>query len=213
MRTILSEDNKKISKNRRRLEEALHVKIFVKEKEVIIAGEADTEYLAEKVVEAVLFGFPVEVALLIEKEDFIFEILNIKDYTLRRDLETIRARLIGKEGRTLRTLNQLTDCYFELKGNSIGIIGMPELIKNSQDAVISLIRGSKQANVYNYLEKHPLEPIIDLGLKEEKKSVPKKKNVTKKVVKKTSVKKVEGKESISKKVKSKPKKVSKKSKE
>ena len=213
MRIILSEDNKKISKNRRKLEEALHVKIFVKEKEVIIAGEADTEYLAEKVIEAVLFDFPVEVALLIANEDFIFEVLNIKDYTPRKDLETIRARIIGKEGRTLRTLNQLTDCYFELKGNSIGIIGMPEYIKNSQDAVISLIRGSKQANVYNYLEKHPLEPIIDLGLKEEKKSVSKKKIVAKKVVKKTSAKNSEKKKPTLKKGSSKPKKMSKKSKE
>jgi len=166
---IISEEDKKILKAKRKLEIMLGVKIFIKEKEILIAGEPEDEYIAEKVVEAVLFGFPIEVALLIKKEDFIFQILNIKEYTHRRDLETIRARLIGKDGRTLRTLVQLTDCNFEVKGNNVGIIGAPEYIKNSQDAVISIIQGSKQANVYNYLESHHVEPVIDLGLKEAKK--------------------------------------------
>ena len=107
--------------------------------------------------------------MLIKEEDFLFEILDIKDYTHRKDLETIRARIIGKGGKTLKTLNTLTECYFELKGNSVGIIGSPELIKNGQDAVIFLIQGSKQANVYSFLEKHQVKPVVDLGIKEKKK--------------------------------------------
>lgn len=169
MRIILCEDNKKIVKNKRLLEKELNVKLFFKAKEILIGGEAEEEYIAEKVIEAVAFGFPIEVALSIKKDENMFEIIKIKDYTHRKDLETIRARIIGKQGRTLRTLNQLTDCNFEIKNNLVGIIGMPEYIKNSQDAIISLIKGSKQANVYNYLEKHPYEQVLDLGIKEYKK--------------------------------------------
>ena len=106
--------------------------------------------------------------MLIKGEDFLFEILDIKKYTHRKDYETIRARIIGKEGKTLKTLSTLTDCHFELKDNNVGIIGSPELIKNAQDAVIFIIQGSKQANVYSFLEKHHLKPIVDLGLKEKK---------------------------------------------
>jgi len=39
-----------------------------------------------------------------------------------------------------------------------------------EEACKLLIKGSKHANVYAYLEGHRPEPIIDLGLKEVKKS-------------------------------------------
>ena len=112
------------------------------------------------------FGFPFSVAMLIKKEDFLFEIINIKEYTKRHDLERVRARIIGKSGKTLKTLQQLTKCFFELKNNEIGIVGDAESIKNAQEAVISLIKGTKQSNVYSFLEKHQVKPILDLGLKE-----------------------------------------------
>ena len=49
--------------------------------------------------------------------------------------------------------------------NLVGIIGDAELIKNTQDAIISLIKGSKQSNVYTRLEKQKVKPVLDLGLK------------------------------------------------
>ena len=96
----------------------------------------------------------------------IFEIINIKEHTNRQDFSRVRARIIGRRGKTLKTLCQLTKCYFELKDNNIGIIGYPEFIKNAQEAVISIIRGSKQSNVYKFLEKNQIGSVVDLGLKE-----------------------------------------------
>lgn len=176
MKTLISEDVSEIIKNKIKLEKHLKVKITVKTGEVSIDGSPENEYTAEKVIEAINLGFPVSIALLIKEEDFLFEILDIKDYTRRKDLETIRARIIGSEGKTLKTLTILTECHFELKNNSVGIIGSPECIKNAQTAIISLVQGSKQANVYSFLEKHQIKPILDLGLKEKKKS----KNIKKK---------------------------------
>jgi ribosomal RNA assembly protein len=169
MKTIISDEPQKIIKFNRKLEKALNVKVMVNNNEVTINGSPEDEFIAEKVIDAIGFGFPLEMALLIKEEDFLFEIINIKDYTHRNDLERIRARIIGREGKTLRTLNNLTECHFEIKNNEIGIIGSPELIKNAQDSVILIIQGSKQANVYGYLEKHHVEPVLDLGLKEQKK--------------------------------------------
>jgi KH domain-containing protein len=169
MKIIPSEDSKKLTKVAKQLEKELNVAIKIKEKEVAVEGDAEDEFIAEKVVDAVLFGFPVDAALLIKSEEYIFEIINIKDYTHRKDLESIRARVIGSEGKTLRTLNQLTECNFEIKGNEVGIIGAPESMKAAHDALIMVVQGSKQANVYSFLEKHHVQPILDLGLKEPKK--------------------------------------------
>jgi rRNA processing protein Krr1/Pno1 len=150
MKIIFSDNTKKIIKAHRRLTKELNVKIKVKDKEVTIEGNPEDEFIAEKIIDALSFDFPVDTALLIKNEDFLFEILSIKDHTHRKDMESIRARLIGKKGGTLRTLQSLTDCYFELKDNEIGIIGAPEYIENAQKAVISLVQGSKQANVYAF---------------------------------------------------------------
>ena len=110
MKTILSEKLPRILKNKKRLEEKLNVKITNRGKEVSIRGKPSDEYIAEKVIDALNFGFPFSVAILIKEEDFIFEIINIKDYTKRHDLETVRARIIGKKGKTLKTLCGLTKC-------------------------------------------------------------------------------------------------------
>jgi len=167
---IINVDNlEKISDNRLKLERILKLKIIIREKEVTIEGKPEDEFIGEKVINALDFDFPVDVALMIKRDDFLFEILNIKDFTRRKDLEIVRARIIGTGGKTLRTLNNLTGCYFEIKDNEVGVIGAPEKIKNAQDAVVSIIQGAKQANVYSYLEKHQVRPIEDLGLKEPKK--------------------------------------------
>ena len=62
-------------------------------------------------------------------------------------------------------MQHLTKCYFELKDNYVGIIGSPEYLENAQESIISVIRGSKQSNVYHSLEKNQTKPVTDLGLK------------------------------------------------
>ena len=166
MKTLISEKIQRILKNKKRLEKILGVKIENRGKEVYIDGKPEDEYIAEKVIDALDFGFPFSTAISIKEEDFHFEILNIKNYTRRKDFVRIKARLIGKKGKTLKTLSELTKCNFELKGYDIGIIGSPECIKTTQEAIIYLIQGSKHANVYTLLEKNQIKSELDLGLKE-----------------------------------------------
>ena len=169
MKKIIIENIRKIIKARKELEKALDIKIENHDKEINLEGSPEDEYIAEKIIEAMEIGFSAQKALLIKTEDFFYENLNIKHYTKRKDLKRIRARIIGANGKTLRLLTELTDCFFEIKENNIGIIGPPENVKNAHDAIILIIQGSKQANVYAFLEKHRVKPVLDLGLKEPKK--------------------------------------------
>lgn len=167
MKIILIEKLPRIIRGKKQLEKKLNLKITNRGKELTIRGSPENEYTGEKVIDAINFGFSISTALLIkEEEDFIFEILNIKDYTKKHDLKRIKARIIGTKGGTLKTLQQLTKCHFELKDNYVGIIGCSELIENAQNAVMSIIQGSKQSNVYNFLERHQFKSADDLGLKE-----------------------------------------------
>jgi KH domain-containing protein len=166
MKKIFSEKLPRILKNKKQLEEKLNVKITNRGKEVYIDGKAVDEYTAEKVIDAINLGFPFSTAILLKtEEDYVLEVIPIKDHTKRPDLERVRARIIGTEGSTLKTMHHLTKCHFELKDNEVGIIGDAECIENAQESLISLIKGSKQSNVYKYLEKHQVKPVLDLGLK------------------------------------------------
>jgi len=170
MKKIISDKIARILKNKSNIEKELEVKISVSENEVNLEGKPEDEFVAEQVIDAINLGFPYDIAFLIKKEDYFFEKLNIKDYTNKKDLKSVRARIIGKNGKTLKLLSELSECYLELKDNTVGIIGPPECIPLTQNAVICLIQGSKQANIYAMLEKNKPEPIIDLGLKEVKKN-------------------------------------------
>jgi KH domain-containing protein len=168
VKIIISDKLPRITKNRRRLQEKLNVRITNRGKEVKIEGEPEDEYIAEKVIDALNFGFEYSTAIQIKEEDFAFEIINIKDYTKKHDLKTIRARIIGTQRKALNTIEQLTNCTLELKDNQVGIIGPAESIENAQTAITLIIQGSKQSNAYKFLEKNQPKEIIDLGLKEKK---------------------------------------------
>lgn len=167
MKTIISEKLPRITRNRKHLEKKLDVKITNRGKEVKIEGTPEDEYIAEKVIDALNFGFEYSVAIQIkEEENFTFEIINIKDYTKKQNLKSVRARIIGTQRKALNTIEQLTHCTLELKDNQVGIIGPSESIENAQTAIISITQGAKQSNAYKFLEKNQPKQIIDLGLKE-----------------------------------------------
>lgn len=167
MKIILSEKLPRILKNKKELEKKIGIKISNRGKEVTIEGSPEKEFVAEKVIDAINFGFPIEAALSLKDEEVLFEILNLKDYTKSKNMSRVRGRVIGTGGGALRTLQELTKCNFEIKDNQVAIIGHADCIKNAQDAITSLAQGTKHANVYARLEKNQPEPILDLGLKKE----------------------------------------------
>ena len=167
MKKILSGKVIRILKSKKLLEETLNLRITNRGKEVYIDGTGEDEYIGEKVIDAINFGFPISNALLIKKENLSFETLNIKDYALTKNIERVKGRIIGKGGRALKTLSNLTNCYFEIKENEIGIIGEAENLENATEAIISLCKGAKHGNVYSRLERNRPKEVYDLGLKDD----------------------------------------------
>ncbi|MCA9487855.1 MAG: hypothetical protein KC516_02745 [Nanoarchaeota archaeon] len=168
MKKILSEKIPRIIRNKKKLEKTLEVKISNRGKEVYLEGNAENEYLAEKVIDAINLGFEIEDALSIKKEEKDFEIMNIKDYTKNKKLERIKSRLIGKEGKVLSTLRNLSEAHIQVHENQVGIISDPEILETLTQAIIQIIQGAKQSHAYAFLEKNRPAPIYDLGLKEDK---------------------------------------------
>lgn len=153
MQEIYIENLKELIRGKRKLEKQLDIKITNKGKLVFVNGKPDNEFTAIEILKAINLCFSVDYALQLKQENIILQTLNIKDLTKRKDLERIRARIIGTHGKTLKTLNNLTNCSFSMHDNQIGIIGDAEEIEDAIQAVTSLVQGSKQGNVYARLEK------------------------------------------------------------
>ncbi|MEA3329212.1 MAG: hypothetical protein U9Q06_00530 [Nanoarchaeota archaeon] len=153
MKQIYIKSLRKLLQNKKDLEDKLNVKITVKGTSVSVDGEADDEYFAQRVIEAMDFPFLVEDCLLLKDDSFMFEVINIKEFTKRHDLDVIKGRLIGTKGKTLKVLEHLSDCEIAVKDNSVAIIGPAEFFGSARQAIISLIQGARQGHVYGNLER------------------------------------------------------------
>lgn len=161
MQEIYIDNLSELIKNKKAIENKLKVKLTNKGRLVFIEGPGNEEYLACKIIEAIDLGFSLERAFLILNEENIFQTLNLKDLTKRKDLYRIRARLIGTEGRAIKNLSNLTECAIELKDNTIGIIGDSESVEEAIIALTSIIQGSKHSHVYTRLEREKKKKAID----------------------------------------------------
>ncbi|MDP3881720.1 MAG: KH domain-containing protein [Nanoarchaeota archaeon] len=155
METLFFEKTSELKREIKKIEEALNVKLTLKGRKLEIEGEFFAEYEAIRILEAMQFGFSAKKALLLTEEDMIFRTVPIKHFTRRKDLSEVRGRIIGKEGKTKRTIEEISGCelYINEDINQVGIIGNAEGIEEATTALTNLIRGSKQANVYRFLER------------------------------------------------------------
>ncbi|MCX8159270.1 MAG: hypothetical protein N3D20_03240 [Candidatus Pacearchaeota archaeon] len=171
MEQIYIQRPKEILKNLPLLEKKLNAKITIKGKNLTIQSSSLNEYEAFQVFKAINFGFPIKKSLLLLNEDYQFVTIKIKSYTKRR-LTDIKARLIGKEGKTKRAIGNISGCDIIIneKENAVGILGLTENVDATITAITSLIKGAKESNIYAFLERmnRLRKKEFDLGLKQEK---------------------------------------------
>jgi len=168
MEKIIFQRTTELKKNLKDLKEKLKVNLNLKGKILSIKGNSMDEYEAQLVLDALNFGFSAKKALLVKEPDIIFRKVNIKEFTRKKNLKEVRARIIGKKGQTLRILSEISNTQIILneRENRVGIIGDAESIEITITAMINLIRGTKQSHIYRYLEKsNKIKKEESLGLK------------------------------------------------
>jgi rRNA processing protein Krr1/Pno1 len=166
---IVFENIKKVIRNKKRLENKLHVSLTIEGNKVTISGSEEDVFTASRVLEAINSNFAYEIALELFDPETMIEKLNLKDLTRRKNLREIKARVIGTRARTIELISELSNCRITLQGSIITIIGRSEDMKNVINALTSLVRGgARQSYIYSYLERQRRIPHPDdLGLKEE----------------------------------------------
>ena len=147
---------------KKRIEEETKTKIKIdsKEGDIFIKGsDALSLFNAREVVTAIGRGFNPEIAELLLRGDYGLEVSDITDFTGKNKSNMIRlkGRVIGREGKSRKIIEELTECYISVYGKTIAIIGKSEDLVNAKRAVESLLHGSPHSNVYRWLEKRRRE--------------------------------------------------------
>ncbi len=169
MKILVAENLRKIKKAVPFVESKIKIKIGFSGNRIIIKGEEVNEYLADKILRAVDFGFEIEDALLLKNSDYILEFIDIKGHTRRKNLKDVRARLIGTKGKAKNAIQELTGAIIVISDNQVGVIVGSDHLDAVIQGIILLVQGSKHGNVFSYLEKQNAEmrkyDSDDLGLK------------------------------------------------
>lgn len=145
---------------KKELEEKSGIKITVdsREGEVVLDEHEAVDPLMiiklENIIRAIGRGFSPENAFLLFDDDADFFIFNLYDYVGKKEshVRRLKSRVIGKEGKTKRVLEDLTDSKISVYGHTISVISDVICMNIVKKSIDMLLTGSKHATVYRFVE-------------------------------------------------------------
>jgi ribosomal RNA assembly protein len=113
-------------------------------------------FRAKEVVTAIGRGFSPERAFrLVHDEDALLEIIDLREIFGRSlsDLERLKGRIIGQEGKTRRIIEELTDAQLSVYGHTVSIIADADEMDIAREAIKMLLQGRQHSTVYRFLHR------------------------------------------------------------
>jgi ribosomal RNA assembly protein len=120
------------------------------------ANDPTVLFRAREVVTAIGRGFSPDHAFrLLNDDETVLEVIDLRETVGRSpsDLKRLKGRVIGKEGKTRRVIEELSEANISVYGHTISIIGQADQAAIAREAVQMLIRGSLHGTVYRFLHK------------------------------------------------------------
>jgi ribosomal RNA assembly protein len=132
---------------------------------VAIEGEDPVGVLtAGSVVQAIGRGFSPESAFqLLDDEDLVFEQIDLSGIAdTQRQLDRLRGRVIGRDGRAREQIEHMTGTRLSVLGKTVSLIGLPEQVKDARTAIEMLLRGVPHESVFAFLDRKRKEAKADM---------------------------------------------------
>ncbi len=122
--------------------------------EVIIKGEPFDEFNAKNVVQAFARGFEPKTAEKLLKENYFSKYVDMKDFLKNEEqVRRIKARIIGREGKTKLYIEEISGALISIYGNTIGIIGTIGELEIASAALQVLLEGGTHKKAYSIMER------------------------------------------------------------
>ncbi len=118
-------------------------------------------------VRAIGRGFSPEHAMRLFQDDTYLDIIDLTEFVgkSQKDLERVRARIIGTGGKTRRSIEEATGVHVSILGKTVGLIGEIAEVALSREAVEMILAGAAHGTVYKFLERKRKElRLHDMGL-------------------------------------------------
>jgi ribosomal RNA assembly protein len=139
----------------RSLRRVCHCQVAFEEENIVTIEGADAyeEYSAKNIVAAYGRGFDVNIAQRLMKEDYYFQIIDIRQlFSNKKRAREIKARLIGTDGRAKRYIEVVSSAKIAIYGDTVSIIGRPDEIAEAEAAIKSIINGTGHRKAYTRME-------------------------------------------------------------
>ena len=101
------------------------------------------------------------------QDDTYLDVIDLTEYVGKatKDLERVRARIIGTNGKTRRSIEEACGVEVSILGKTVSIIGEVNEVALARESIEMLLNGAAHSTVYKFLERKRKElRLHDMGL-------------------------------------------------
>jgi ribosomal RNA assembly protein len=147
---------------RRKIEEETKTKVAIDSEEGNVTIEATdmtddplAVWRARDIIVAIARGFSPKKSFRLLDEDEAMEVIDLTDFVGRSEnaLKRIRGRIIGENGKTRRTIEELTGVNLSVYGRTVSIIGEFDQLAVAKESIMLFIHGAQHGTVYRLLHR------------------------------------------------------------
>ena len=145
-----------------KIEESFSSKLIIQSETGVIeivptndSADPTTILRARDVVTAIGRGFSPERALKLVDDDIVLDVIDLRETLGKNDREIARlkGRVIGREGKIRRLIEEMTNAQVSVYGHTISMLGDYETVTAAREAIELLLKGKQHSTVYKLLRK------------------------------------------------------------
>jgi len=145
-----------------RIEQAFKAHLIIQSEngivEIIPSEDSDdptTILRARDVVVAIARGFSPHRALRLVDDDIVLDVIDLRETFGKneRDIARLKGRVIGREGKIRRLIEEMTNAQVSVYGHTITMLGEFETVTAAREAIELLLKGKQHSTVYKLLRK------------------------------------------------------------
>lgn len=145
-----------------KIEQAFNARLLVQSESGVVdivpkenSEDPTTILRAKDVVLAIARGFSPERAMTLVDDEIVLDIIDLRETFGRneRDIGRLKGRVIGREGKIRRLIEEMTSARISVYGHTISMIGIYEDVTAAREAIEMLLKGKQHSTVYKLLRK------------------------------------------------------------
>ena len=145
-----------------RVEDAFKAQLLIQSQSGVVeiipregSDDPTTILRARDVILAIARGFSPDRALKLIDDDIVLDIIDLRETFGKneRDIARLKGRVIGREGKIRRLIEEMTDAKVSVYGHTIALLGEYETVTAAREAIELLLKGKQHSTVYKLLRK------------------------------------------------------------